>query len=63
MFLSLRVHRRLKNAAFGQQKGQIHMSGFTLKSCDYNRISKQFSELISTDLLELSKVFELQRNL
>jgi hypothetical protein len=34
MFLSLMVHRRSKNAAFGQQKGQIHMSGFTPASCD-----------------------------
>ncbi len=53
MFLTLMVHRRPKNAAFGQQKGQIHMSGFTLASCDYiNRISQVFSDLISTESLE-----------
>jgi hypothetical protein len=53
MFLLLVVQHRPKNAAFGQQKGQIHMSGFTLASCDYNRISQAFSDLISTESLEI----------
>jgi hypothetical protein len=33
-------------------EGDFKQSGFTLESCDYNRISKQFSDLISTDMLE-----------
>jgi len=31
----------LKNAALRQQKGQIHSIGFTLQSCDKNRISQK----------------------
>jgi hypothetical protein len=41
-----------KNAALRQLKGQTHKLGFTPLGYDFNRISKQFSELISTDLLE-----------
>ena len=42
MFLSSMVHRRSKNVVFGQQKGQIHMSGLPLASCDYIEYQKFF---------------------
>jgi hypothetical protein len=59
LFLSLMVHRKSKNAAFGQQKGQIHRLGFTPLSCDIYRISKEFSDLISTVLLEVYQVLAI----
>jgi hypothetical protein len=40
-----------KIAVFCIKNGQIHTSGFTLANCDYNRISKEFSKLIFTELL------------
>ena len=35
------------------KKGQILSIGFSPLGCDYNQISKEFKELISTDLLEM----------
>ena len=47
-------NHRPEKYGLGHIKGQIHRLGFTPLICDLNRISKQFSDLIVTESLEIS---------
>jgi hypothetical protein len=54
VFLNPLSNRRPEKCSFGEIKrvNLIHGLGFTPLSCDYNLILQEFSELISTVLLE-----------
>jgi hypothetical protein len=50
--LNLVSNRRPEKCGFQSIKRRIHRFRFTFLSCDLNRISQEFPELISTELVE-----------